>query len=121
MTETIKKDLDLEFAEYSLTEPDGTVFWYRNDELHRTDGPAIQYQSGENHYYQHGRLHRPDGPAIEFVNGDCFWFQNDKLHRLDGPAIDYVDGVKLWYYEDQEMDCGTQEEFKRLINLKAFW
>jgi len=43
-----------------------------------------------------GQLHRTDGPAIEFVNGDKQWFQNDILYRTDGPAIELANGDKLW-------------------------
>ena len=37
--------------------------------LHREDGPAIEYANGNKHWYLNGKLHREDGPAIENANG----------------------------------------------------
>ena len=34
-----------------------------------------------------GELHREDGPAIEFSDGSKYWYKHDKPHRLDGPAV----------------------------------
>ena len=47
--------------------------------------------------------------------------KNGKLHRIDGPAVEHSDGVKEWYYEDKEIECSSQEEFERIINLQLFW
>ena len=44
-----------------------------------------------------GDLHREDGPAVEYTNGDKEWWLNDKRHREDGPAIEYVNGDKEWW------------------------
>jgi hypothetical protein len=72
---------------------------YRNDQsqLHRLDGPAIEYANGSKQWWQNGKLHRLDGPAAEYANGDKEWWQNGKLHRLDGPAVEWADGDKEWY------------------------
>jgi hypothetical protein len=94
---------------------------YLNDKLHRLDGPAIEYNSGDKGWYQNGLCHRLDGPAIEYVFGYKAWYQNDKLHRMDGPAIEYHYGDKKWFYEGELIDCNSQEEFERLIKLKLFW
>ena len=49
--------------------------------------------TGTRRYYNSaGELHREDGPAIEWYNGACEWFQNNQLHRTDGPAIEYTNG-----------------------------
>ena len=71
--------------------------WYVNDELHRTDGPAVEDANGTKHWYLNGKRHREDGPAIEYADGTKMWFLNDKLHRTDGPAVEYTDGTKYWY------------------------
>jgi hypothetical protein len=42
---------------------------------------------GTKEWYQDGNLHRLNGPAIEWVNRDKSWYQDGNLHRLDGPAI----------------------------------
>lgn len=46
-----------------------------------------------------GELHRLDGPAIEFADGTLFWYQNNRLHRSDGPAIQYHNGKYSWWYD----------------------
>ncbi len=54
----------------------GNKYWRLNGNLHRTDGPAIEYASGSKSWWINGKRHRTDGPAIEFYNGDKFWFIN---------------------------------------------
>jgi len=44
-----------------------------------------------------GKLHRLDGPAVEYDSGNKEWFKNEKLHRLDVPAIIYTNGYKEWW------------------------
>ena len=70
---------------------------------------------------QLGKRHRIDGPAIEYANGNKYWFLNGKRHREDGPACEYVNGDKSWWYHGKYIDCKSQEEFERLLKLKAFW
>ena len=43
--------------------------------------------SGDIFYLEDGDLHRLDGPAIEFKSGIQWWMQEGKLHRENGPAI----------------------------------
>ncbi len=70
-----------------------------------------------------GQLHRTDGPAIEYIDGGKSWYLNGKRHREDGPAIEHSDGVKLWYLNDihYKEDQFHQEiiklKLKRLVNL----
>jgi len=77
--------------------PDETKYWYKNNKLHREDGPAVEYSTGNKKWYINGLLHRVDGPAVEH------------------------DGTKYWYLNGEEIKCSTQEEFERLLRLKAFW
>ena len=70
-------------------------------ELHRLDGPAVEFVDGHKEWYQNGKLHRLDGPAIECANGDKCWYQNGQRHRLDGPAVELADGYKAWYQNGQ--------------------
>ncbi len=76
---------------------------WTNDEgqLHREDGPAVEFHSGTKFWYQNGELHRLDNPAVEYENGDKKWYQNGELHRLDGPAAEYSYGAKHWYQNGQ--------------------
>lgn len=39
------------------------------------------------YYNDKNQLHREDGPAIEYDNGDFMYFINGNLHRTDGPAM----------------------------------
>ena len=56
-----------------LTNILGTKYYYVNNELHRDDGPAIEYANGDKQWYKNGKLHREDGPAIESANGTRYW------------------------------------------------
>lgn len=67
---------------------------------------------------------------IENVGDECIltstcgnkeYYSNNKLHRLDGPAIELASGSKYWYYEGEQINCRSQEEFERILNLKVFW
>lgn len=58
---------------------------------------------------------------IEDSNGDKSWYQNGLLHREDGPAQIYENGSKLWAINGKYLDCKTQEQFEKLMKLKAFW
>ena len=84
--------------EYTVkVDANGTKAWYLNGELHREDGPAIEYASGDKAWYLDGKLHREDGPAFEWANGDKAWYLNDELHREDGPAVEEANGNKWWW------------------------
>ena len=76
----------------------GDKFWRNKEgELHRIDGPAIEYSDGTKEWYKMGKLHRIDGPAVECSDGAKFWCKNGKRHRIDGPAVEYSNGIKHWY------------------------
>ena len=89
----------------------GAKEWYLNDQLHREDGPAIEYSDGTKKWYLNGKLHRTDGPAIEYPSGSKHWYLSDQLHREDGPALEYSDGSKHWYLNGKEY---TEENYRLL-------
>ena len=66
------------------------------------------YANGDKYWYLKGQLHREDGPAVEWANGDKDWCLNGKLHREDGPAEEYSSGVKYWWLNGEYL---TEEEF----------
>ena len=105
-------------TKYIVTvDTDGTKRWYNEaNQLHRTDGPAIEYDDGTKSWYQNGLLHRTDGPAAELADGDKVWYQNGLRHRTDGPAAEWADGDKSWYIEGKEL---TKAQFLKHINAKA--
>jgi hypothetical protein len=64
-----------------------------------------------------GDLHREDGPAIEYIDGDKYWYINGQSHREDGPAIEFINSYKSWYLNN--IRC-TKKEYKykmRFIKL----
>lgn len=73
--------------------------WYNTDnQLHRTNGPAVVTPDGDLLYYQNGCLHREnDLPAVERDDGTRKWFYHGIPHRLTGPAIIYPDGRKQYF------------------------
>jgi hypothetical protein len=74
----------------------GVKSWFLDGKLHREDGPAVEFDSGNLEWYINGQLHREDGPAIIKVTGDKFWYKNGQLHREDGPAVEFDNGSKTW-------------------------
>ena len=59
---------------------DGSIRYHnQKGQLHREDGPAVEYSNGFKYWYKNGHLHREDGPAIERTNGDKEWSLNGKL------------------------------------------
>lgn len=58
---------------YTLT---GIIHWRQNGYIHREDGPAIIYPSGDQYWYKRGYIHREDGPAVEYANGRKEWWLN---------------------------------------------
>ena len=103
----------------------GTIY-SKNGKLHMIDGPAFEWYNGHKEWWIDGKPHRINGPAVEYNNGNKSWYKEGKLHRRDGPAIEYYygfkdNGYKEWYIEGEYIDCSSQEEFERIINLKLFW
>lgn len=99
--------------------PHNTVY-YMNNQLHREDGPAIEWKNGNKHWNLHGRLHRTDGPAIELAESYLGytvkkWSINGKWHREDGPAVEWGTGYKEWWIDDQQL---TEEQFNQWLNDK---
>jgi hypothetical protein len=61
---------------------------------------------------------------IQFIEDDDGkrWFNEfGDYHREDGPAIEHYTGKKEWWYRGNRIECSSQEEFERLIKVKAFW
>jgi len=82
---------------------DGIKRWYNSKgQLHRLDGPAVEWTDCYKAWHLNGKLHRKDGPALEYSNGHKEWYINDKRHRLDGPALEMFDGHKEWYINGKE-------------------
>ena len=97
--------------------PDGTREWRNEDgELHRRDGPAIEYPDGSEWWYRNGRLHREDGPAVDLAIGIKWWCRDGKLNRENGPALELPDGTREWYVDGKRL---TEEEIAELKDRPA--
>lgn len=78
--------------------------------------------SGIIRYYTNGYRHREDGPAVIYPKSELLmWYKNDLLHREDGPAILDKHGDDARFIKGKKINCSSQEEFERLMKLKAFW
>jgi hypothetical protein len=51
--------------------------------IHREDGPAVEYPNGDKEWYEDGCLHRLDGPAVEFANGNGEWWINGQWYSFN--------------------------------------
>ena len=81
------------------------------------------YKNGNKCYYLNGNLHREDGPAVEYIDGQKEWYKNGKRHRQDGPAIEYAAGNKAWYLNDKFYGYDiefTNESWQRFIKTLIF-
>lgn len=76
---------------------------------------------GNKRWYKDDQFHREDGPACEYNNGTVVWYYKDRIHRLNGPAIIYYNGFKEWWYENKYIKCSSQKEFEQYLKLRMFW
>jgi hypothetical protein len=94
----------------------GTKRWYNlKNQLHREEGPAVEYLDGYTEWYINGKLHREDGPAVYTADGYKAWWLNDKLHRVGGPAIEWPDGTKSWWFKGNQM---KEKDYLKIIHGK---
>lgn len=59
------------------------------------------YIGGYKEYYKNNLLHREDGPAVEHPDGQKQYYFEGKLHRIDGPAVIHINGYKEWWINGQ--------------------
>jgi hypothetical protein len=71
---------------------------------------------GDKIYYLNNQLHRENGPAVEYSAGDKSWYKHGKHHREDGPAKIYQDGTKqYWLNDERYYDIISDEEWIKLV------
>ena len=79
---------------------------------------ALKYRvevakDGTRRYYNNaGELHRDEGPAVDWADGTKLWYQNGQLHRTDCPAVECRDGDKRWYINGKRL---TEEYFSQTV------
>ena len=82
----------------------GTEYWYKDDALHREDGPAVISPFGDSFWYKNGIHHRDDGPAVIWNDYSLEWFLDGLRHREDGPAVVYKKAVnapnEYWLHDE---------------------
>ncbi len=61
---------------YEIDETTGTKRWFKDDVLHRKDGPAVILSTGNSYWYKNGEFHRDDRPAVIYNNGTQMWYQH---------------------------------------------
>jgi hypothetical protein len=59
------------------------------------DGVPEEY-TGKLDDYTERNIHREDGPAIEWDDGCTEWRVRGQRHRIDGPAVEWLDGTRYW-------------------------
>ena len=74
-----------------------------------------EHENGHKYWYVGKELHREDGPAVEYGNGNRYWYQHGVYHRVDGPAIRYKNGFQAWYLEGKEY---SKEQFDAEIKRR---
>lgn len=81
-----------------------------------TTGLFIQ-EGVKKEWLVNGKLHKEDGPAVEYESGQKEWWTDGLLHREDGPAIEYADGRKEWYWHGWIRQINTLENIEKKSHL----
>ena len=77
----------------------GAVLYYKNNLLHRKDGPAMVMKDGTQVWYKNGQIHSYNNePALITSDGFRAWYDTGIRHRSDGPAVIHPDGKLSFYY-----------------------
>jgi len=66
---------------------DGTRVWRLDGQLHREDGPALEWPDGRRWWYLNGQRHRADGPAVEWPDGRQEWWLNGQRQPEPPPVV----------------------------------
>lgn len=86
--------------------------YYKDDVLHRDNGPASIAKNGTKKWYKNGLLHRVDKPAFIWDNGNIEWYLEGQRHCETGPAKIYPGRIQEWYLFDTRY---TKEEFEHMV------
>ena len=76
---------------------DVTIVWYKDDKIHREDGPAMIHPNGAVTWYLNDKVHREYGPAMIHPDGSKVWYFNNRCHNMFGPAIINSQADDFWY------------------------
>ncbi len=95
----------------------GNKTWWKDNQVHRINGPAIEYTNGDKHWYLNDKRHREDGPAIQCMDGFQAWYYKGLLHRAIGPAIIFSNGFKQYWLNGNQMANSKHESILNYIIL----
>jgi hypothetical protein len=70
---------------------------------------------GNKIWWKNNFVHRKDGPAVEYKNGTKFWCINGKWHREDGPAGEWHCGCKQWYLNGENLGSEKPNNWDELV------
>jgi len=59
----------------------GDIYWTKDYQMHREDGPAAILKNGHKRWYRNGVLHNERGPAV--VNATEYWIDGKRLEEED--------------------------------------
>ena len=62
--------------------------YYKDDKIHRDDGPAIILPVDSVKYFIEGKLHNENGPATISYLGMLEYYINGRRHNEKGPGIE---------------------------------
>lgn len=86
--------------------------------LHRIGGPAVLCLKGtREEWWVNDQLHRTDGPALT-TDSRQEWWVNDQRHRIDGPAIviyGHPDGEHKWFFGGCRVPVTDQQAFENWL------
>lgn len=71
----------LHLADGIYIDNDDDIFYIKDGDFHREDGPAVIGKNGYHNYqayYINGERHRIDGPAVTYHDGSVEWWANGK-------------------------------------------
>jgi hypothetical protein len=98
----------------------GIIRYYKNDKLHRSDGPALIQPTGEEAWFLFGLRHREDGPAIYSSDGKFkSYYVHGRCHRKDGPAL-IASNNKTLIYNDNRL-CYLQGTNSNFLDGSEYW
>ena len=97
----------------------GIKRWKLNGNLHREDGPAIEWDEGSQYWYKHDLPHRLDGPAVIQHHNKLLKFHNKPkiIWFINGHNV--TDEIRTWA-KDNDIDLDNLTEDDKLL-IKLVW
>lgn len=88
------------------------ILYFKDDMLHRENGPAMTSHNGTKTWYKNGKKHRVGAPASIWNNGNIEWFFEGMRHCETGPARIYPGRLEEYYLMDVQY---PKEDFEHSV------